>query len=128
MLAEIGFGGRFPDPPLLGTLFTADLPNIPSQVPNWAATHVLICASPASLVSPQESVEWTVSLFYFLPLSSSQIDEYVSWCDSHTDLERMTFLNTLLTSYSSSVVAKGELEYVPFYPHLTQIINQSMQL
>ena len=68
------------------------------------------------------------SEFYFGSSIILQIDEYISWCESHSDLERMTFLNTLITSYAASVVSKGELEYVPFYPHLVKIINRVMEV
>ncbi|KAK6034578.1 hypothetical protein COOONC_27916 [Cooperia oncophora] len=89
-------------------------PEIPadSSLPVWVYIHVLISDSPSSLVSPHASVEWTV-------------DQYVKWCCDHTDLEIISFLSGLLTSYTTTVINRHETEYVPHYPKMMELIRKA---
>ncbi|PAV87450.1 hypothetical protein WR25_18595 [Diploscapter pachys] len=81
--------------------------------PAWLPIQLLISNSPQTLVSPHTSVEWTVK-------------EYTEWCSSHSEMEILAFLNGLLTSYTSSVISRGESEFVPHYPLITDIIKTAM--
>ena len=55
-----------------------------------------------------------------------QVKEYTEWCSSHSEMEILAFLNGLLTSYTSSVISRGESEFVPHYPLITDIIKTAM--
>ncbi|VDM62329.1 unnamed protein product, partial [Angiostrongylus costaricensis] len=83
-----------------------------SPLPAWIYIHLLIADSPASLLSPHVSVEWTV-------------DQYVKWCSEHSDGEIVSFLSGLLTSYTTSVISRHETKYVPHYPRIMELIRKS---
>ncbi|CAI4225838.1 unnamed protein product [Auanema sp. JU1783] len=113
VINEMGCGSKYPEPSQLTLLYTENISELPENLPIWAIIHILICDSPAVLVSPHTSVEWTV-------------DEYVSWCNEHNIVERLAFLNSLLSSYANSVVARGEKEYIQHYPMLVHYLKRGM--
>ncbi|KAK6021084.1 hypothetical protein OSTOST_13257 [Ostertagia ostertagi] len=89
----------------------SDVP-VDSSLPAWIYIHILIADSPSSLVSPHTSVEWTV-------------DQYVKWCCEHTDLEIVSFLSGLLTSYTTTVISRHETQYVPHYPKMMELVRRA---
>ncbi|VDO86863.1 unnamed protein product [Heligmosomoides polygyrus] len=83
-----------------------------AQLPAWVYVHILIADSPSSLVSPNASVEWTV-------------EQYVKWCCEHSDLEIISFLSGLMTSYTTSVINRHETQYVPHYPTIMELVKKA---
>ncbi|KHJ97460.1 hypothetical protein OESDEN_02556 [Oesophagostomum dentatum] len=83
-------------------------------LPAWVYIHALIAMSPDTLVSPHTSVEWP-------------IEQYVKFCCEHPDLEIISFLNGLMTSYTASVINRHETQYVPQYPQIMDLIKKGTE-
>ncbi|CAI5438633.1 unnamed protein product [Caenorhabditis angaria] len=74
--------------------------------------QLLISDSPDELMLPHESVQWTA-------------EEYVKWNEEHTEVEIIALLNGLMTSYNSSVISKGQTQYVKHYPIIMKLLADS---
>ncbi|WKX89763.1 hypothetical protein Q1695_008980 [Nippostrongylus brasiliensis] len=108
--------GQFHDRNLVLNLFSFGESNnetLPdSSLPMWIYVHILISSSPDSLPSPHQSVGWTIG-------------KYVQWCCEHPHPEIISFLSGLMTSYTTSVINRGETQYVPHYPTIMEIIRNA---
>ncbi|CAB3407722.1 unnamed protein product [Caenorhabditis bovis] len=74
--------------------------------------HLLISDSPSDLMSPHDSVDWT-------------IEEYTKWYEEHTEQEIIALLNGLISSYNSLVISKGQQQYVEHYPRILKLLAES---
>ncbi|CAJ0592901.1 unnamed protein product [Cylicocyclus nassatus] len=107
---------KYPRKDPLLSLFSTRISQNPDLIsadalPAWIYIHALIAESPDALVSPHVSVEWT-------------LEQYVKWCCDNPDLEIISFLNGLMTSYNASVINRHEVEYVPNYPLIMELIKK----
>ncbi|RCN41032.1 hypothetical protein ANCCAN_13039, partial [Ancylostoma caninum] len=83
-------------------------------LPAWIYIHALIADSPEILVSPHLSVQWP-------------IEQYVKWCCEHSDMEIISFLSGLMTSYTALVINRHETQYVPHYPQIMELIKKGTE-
>ncbi|EGT32578.1 hypothetical protein CAEBREN_10636 [Caenorhabditis brenneri] len=74
--------------------------------------QLLISDSPSEVPLPNQSVKWTP-------------EEYVAWYEDHSELEVLAFLNGLVTSYNSSVISRGQQQYVEHYPRIVKLLQDS---
>ncbi|EGT50697.1 hypothetical protein CAEBREN_29159 [Caenorhabditis brenneri] len=72
--------------------------------------QLLISDSPSEVPLPNQSVKWTP-------------EEYVAWYEDHSELEVLAFLNGLVTSYNSSVISRGQQQYVEHYPRIVKLLQ-----
>ncbi|ETN83947.1 hypothetical protein NECAME_01740 [Necator americanus] len=110
---------KFPNRTHLLSLFSHEESSVAcsmgdDSLPAWIYIHALICDSPDTLISPHVSVQWP-------------IEQYVKWCCENSDLEIISFLNGLMTSYTTQVINRHETEYVPHYPRIMELIKKAAE-
>uniref|UniRef100_A0A8R1HK69 Conserved oligomeric Golgi complex subunit 5 n=1 Tax=Caenorhabditis japonica TaxID=281687 RepID=A0A8R1HK69_CAEJA len=81
-------------------------------VKNSVLVQLLVSDSPVELPLPNESVEW-------------RPEEYVKWYEEHTEQEVLGLLNGLVTSYNSSVISRGQTQYVKHYPLILKLLQDA---
>ncbi|EYC27749.1 hypothetical protein Y032_0008g160 [Ancylostoma ceylanicum] len=110
---------KYPNKAHLLSLFCAGESSVAQNIkddtlPAWIYIHALIADSPEILVSPHLSVQWP-------------IEQYVRWCCEHSDLEIISFLSGLMTSYTTLVINRHETQYVPHYPKIMELIKKGTE-
>ncbi|CAD6184186.1 unnamed protein product [Caenorhabditis auriculariae] len=111
---ELEWSSRYGDRNSLLDLFSAepyDYLQNRAGVRKSILIHLLIADSPANLLSPPQSVGWTVQ-------------EYITWFEEHGEVEILDLLSGLLNSYASSVTSLRETTYVPSYPIILDLLKQ----
>lgn len=82
------------------------------ELPFWFTVQLLISQSDDTLLSPHTSTGWT-------------IPEYIKWFQTHNMSERLSFLSSLLQTYTSSVISRGCAEYDSNYPFIMDVLQRS---
>ncbi|VDN19246.1 unnamed protein product [Gongylonema pulchrum] len=80
-------------------------------LPFWFVVQLLISLSEESLISPHVSAGWS-------------LQEYLRWFLNHSNADRISFMSSLMRSYTSSVIAGGRTEYVTYYPLIMNILQK----
>lgn len=90
--------------------------------------QLLVSDSPKELPLPNESVDWTVENSERCNLINRNVfkpEEYVKWYEEHTEQEALALLNGLITSYNTSVISRGQQQYVKHYPRILQLLQDA---